>query len=156
MEAMKNHFCQNVPLMLRLHALCCRDRNSRRLICLFLLRIEPWKWMVKFIYSEKATKFLKISTLLLTGTTWDKSKVEISQNFVAFSEYMNFTHVPLIFFLKLSPNAYLGDNFANTLLFSVFTKGMSVRQSWEVFTYVWHMKIFILGLIYKERVCTTF
>ena len=39
------------------------------------------------------------------------------------------THVPLIFFLKLSPNAYLGDNFANTLLFSVFTKGMSVRQS---------------------------
>ena len=39
------------------------------------------------------------------------------------------THVPLIFFLKLSPNSYLGDNFANTLLFSVFTKGMSVRQS---------------------------
>ena len=26
-------------------------------------------WMVKFIYSEKATKFSKISTLLLTGTT---------------------------------------------------------------------------------------
>ena len=28
--------------------------------------------------------------LLLTGTTQDKSKVEITQNFVAFSEYMNF------------------------------------------------------------------
>ena len=26
----------------------------------------------------------------MTGTTWDKSKLEISQNFVAFSEYMNF------------------------------------------------------------------
>ena len=29
--------------------------------------------MVKFIYSEKATKFCEISTLLLTGTTQDKS-----------------------------------------------------------------------------------
>ena len=28
--------------------------------------------------------------LNLTGTTYDKSKVKISQNFVAFSEYMNF------------------------------------------------------------------
>ena len=26
-------------------------------------------WKLKFIYSEKATKFCKISTLLLTGTT---------------------------------------------------------------------------------------
>ena len=48
-----------------------------------------------FIYSEKATKFCKISTLLLTGTTKDKSKLEISQNFVAFSEYMNFNAVKL-------------------------------------------------------------
>ena len=46
--------------------------------------------MLKFIYSEKATKFCEISTLLLTGTTYDKSKVEISQNFVAFLEHMNF------------------------------------------------------------------
>ena len=45
---------------------------------------------VKFIYSEKATKFYEISTLLLTTVHTVKSKVEISQNFVAFSEYMNF------------------------------------------------------------------
>jgi hypothetical protein len=45
---------------------------------------------LKFIYSEKAIHFCKISTVDLTGTTWDKSTVEISQNFVAFSEYMNF------------------------------------------------------------------
>ena len=45
---------------------------------------------VKFIYFEKATKFWEISTLLLTGTTQDKSKVEILQHFVVFSEYMNF------------------------------------------------------------------
>ena len=45
---------------------------------------------IKFIYSEKATKFCEIPTLLFTDTTYNKSKVEILQNFVAFSEYMNF------------------------------------------------------------------
>ena len=45
---------------------------------------------VKFIYSKKATKFGEISTLLLTVCTVVKSKVKISPNFVAFSEYMNF------------------------------------------------------------------
>ena len=46
---------------------------------------------LKFIYSERATKFCEISTLLLSVCTVDKSKVEISQTFVAFSEYTNFT-----------------------------------------------------------------
>ena len=46
---------------------------------------------VKFVYSEKATKFCEISTLILSPVHTDKSKVEILQNFVAFSEYMNFT-----------------------------------------------------------------
>ena len=44
----------------------------------------------KFKYYEKAKIFSEISTFDLTITTYDKSKVEISQNFVAFSEYMNF------------------------------------------------------------------
>ena len=48
------------------------------------------KNFIKFIYSEKATQFCEISTLLLTVCTVVKSKMEISQNFVAFSEYMNF------------------------------------------------------------------
>ena len=51
--------------------------------------------MVKFVYSEKATKFGKIFTLLLTVCTVCtvvKSKGKILQNFVAFSEYMNFKH----------------------------------------------------------------
>ena len=46
--------------------------------------------LVKFIYSEKATKFCEISTLLLCYVVIVvpvKSKVEISQTFVAFSEY---------------------------------------------------------------------
>ena len=45
---------------------------------------------LKFIYSEKATKFCEISTLDLSYVVTVKSTVEISQNFVAFSEYMNF------------------------------------------------------------------
>ena len=44
---------------------------------------------VKFIYSQRATKLCEISTLLLPYVVPVKSKVEISQNFVAFSEYMN-------------------------------------------------------------------
>ena len=48
--------------------------------------------LLKFVYFEKATKFCEISTLLLTTVNTDKSKVEISQNCVAFSEYMNFTY----------------------------------------------------------------
>ena len=46
--------------------------------------------LLKFIYPEKATKFCEIFTLLLTGTPQDKSKGKFLQNFVAFSEYMNF------------------------------------------------------------------
>ena len=46
--------------------------------------------LLKFTYSEKATKFCEISTLLLSYVVPVKSKLEISQNVVAFSEYMNF------------------------------------------------------------------
>ena len=55
------------------------------LSCVVLLLV------VKFIYSEKATEFWDISTLDLSNVVTVKSTVEISQNFVAFSEYMNFT-----------------------------------------------------------------
>ena len=56
-----------------------------------------------FIYSEKATKFCEISTLVLSYVMPVKTKVEISQNFVAFSEYMNFNellHSPFDFVNK--------------------------------------------------------
>ena len=48
---------------------------------------------LKFIYSEKATKFCKIFLLLLSVCTVDKSKETISQNFVGFSEYTNFNKI---------------------------------------------------------------
>ena len=46
--------------------------------------------MIKFIYSEKATKICEIFSLLLSYAVPVKSKVKISQYFVAFSEYMNY------------------------------------------------------------------
>ena len=48
---------------------------------------------LKLMYSEKTTKFFEIFTLLLTTV---QSKVKILQNFVAFSEYMNFKLCPNI------------------------------------------------------------
>ena len=53
---------------------------------------SPIFFYLKFIYSEKgkATKFCEISTLDLSYVVTVKSTVKILQNFVAFSEYMNF------------------------------------------------------------------
>ena len=42
------------------------------------------------MYSEKATKFCEIFPLLLTTVHTVKCKGKVLQNFVAFSEYMNF------------------------------------------------------------------
>ena len=48
------------------------------------------------MYSEKAKKFCEISTLLLSYVVPVESKVEILQNFVAFSEYMSFNSYLII------------------------------------------------------------
>ena len=49
---------------------------------------------IKFIYSEKATEFCEIFPfLLLYLCTVVKLKGTISQNFVAFSEYVNFKKI---------------------------------------------------------------
>ena len=56
---------------------------------------------LKFINSEKATKFCEISTLLLSYIVPVKSKVEILQNCVAFSEYMNFIKCIIDYLLSI-------------------------------------------------------
>ena len=50
-------------------------------------------WYVKFIYSEKATKFCEISTNYLFNVLPVKYLVEISLNFVAFAKYMSFNRI---------------------------------------------------------------
>ena len=52
--------------------------------------LEQIAKIIKFIYSENATTFCKISTVDLSYVLMVKSAVEISQNFVGSSEYMNF------------------------------------------------------------------
>ena len=46
---------------------------------------------LKFIYFEKTKKFCEISTIDLSYVVTVKSTVEISQNFVASSEYLKQT-----------------------------------------------------------------
>ena len=53
---------------------------------------------LKLIYSEKAAKFCEIFPLFLTTVHTVKSKGKISQDFVAFSEYMNFNLLGLLQF----------------------------------------------------------
>ena len=51
---------------------------------------------LKFIYLRRPQKFAKSPRYIWPFTTYDKSTVEISQKFVAFSEYMNFTRMYFI------------------------------------------------------------
>ena len=67
-----------------------------------MTKIRIFHFLLKFIYSEKATKFCEIFTLLLTTVHIVKSKVKILQNFVAFSEYMNFTKSSIHIISKLN------------------------------------------------------
>ena len=60
---------------------CC---NNKMVKINMLILYQLW---IKVIYSEKATKFFKIDLSYVVPV---KSKVKISKNFVAFSEYMNF------------------------------------------------------------------
>ena len=62
--------------------------TSRSILVSYFIDLDS---MLKFIYSEKATKFCEISIVDLSYVVPVKSMVEISQNFVASSEYMNFT-----------------------------------------------------------------
>ena len=69
----------------------CKPRRHFYIVHVF---IHSLKYIctacLKFVKSEKATKFCKIFTLLLSYVVQVKSKVKIPQNFVAFSDYMNF------------------------------------------------------------------
>ena len=67
---------------------------------------SPWfsdlpTTLLKFIYFEKATTFCKISALDLSCVVTVKFTAEISQNFGAFSKYMNFTYRTCSWHVKL-------------------------------------------------------
>ena len=58
--------------------------------CYKILFSKELTVLLKFIYSEKATKFCEISTGDLSYVVPVKSTLEILQNFTVFSEYINF------------------------------------------------------------------
>ena len=66
--------------------------------------------MLKFIYSEKATKFCEIFPLLLSAVHTDKSKGKILKIFVAFSEYMNFNGYDKIALKSFAYTSVLEDS----------------------------------------------
>ena len=63
-----------------------KEKNVLRVWIVLKLQFVLKVPIVKFIFSEKAKNFCEISTLLLSYVVPAKSKVEILQNFVAFSE----------------------------------------------------------------------
>ena len=106
---------------------------SPRIIC--LKGTKARKCLVKFIYSEKATKFCKNFTLFLSYVVPVKSKVKISQNFVAFSEYINFIHFVLwrsYFYQKLNQTKM---NFLQSRVFKFF------------FDIIWYFWFFYRGRV---------
>ena len=73
---------------------------------------------LKLTFSEKATKFCEIFTLLLSYGVPVKSKVKILQRFVAFSEYMNFTYLKIVEMVQMvsSVPCYFLKKIAPTLV----------------------------------------
>ena len=57
----------------------------------FNVKIFLWKTYLEVNINSKVHIFYETFTLLLSYVVPVKSKVKISQNFVAFSEYMDFT-----------------------------------------------------------------
>ena len=68
---------------------------------------------IKCIYSEKATKFCEISTLLLSYLVPVKIRAENPQNFMFFSEYMNFKILETLQRLPLYCRAYRSSRSSN-------------------------------------------
>ena len=102
---------------------CCTIKQG-----LFVLAL----WIIKFIYSEKATKFCEVFTLLLSYVVPVKSKVKISQTFVAFSDIWTLLLIPQIF----RPTAIPWDfkRFSGSLLKKGFRTTPTLHKACEQLT----------------------
>ena len=101
---------------------------------------------LKFIYSELATKICEISTF--------KSKEEISNNFVAFSEYMSFNmYISDIYLIWLDFSLFFSRLSRNWLTSSTFslvrTKAMRITNTCSA-QCKWKKHIFLLKE-YEQR-----
>ena len=84
--------------------------------------------LVKFIYSEKATKFCEIFPMLLTVCNVVKRQGKISQSFEAFSEYMNFM-------VRHQQSAYLRQVLTCFVFFFLSFLSSARNKFWHFFYY---------------------
>ena len=122
-----------------------------------LIKTLP-SYEVKFMYSEKITIFFEIFPLLLTTVYTVKSKRKISQNFVAFSEYMNFkfiSHANIRTLLKLQKcKGRLKHVFISSCTLSICTWFLKNRV-WNLFSKIKLVEVdflFISNLIFTACV----
>ena len=90
--------------------------------------------LVSSIYSEKVTKFREISNVDLSYVVPVKSTVEISQKFVAFSEYMNFRN-------------RISRDYSSTLsgpLFSSIYEGTTEMLQWFLIYVLTKLRYFLI------------
>ena len=102
-----------------------------------------------FVYSEKAAKFCKISTLILSTVHSDKSKVEITQNYVAFSEYMNFN-----IGLDLFPNLEYWHTCSSPALTQNQSNAKNIYVSNRSYSILRWLMIIKLNLWVKKAICS--
>ena len=87
----------------------------------FSFIIKKHLLQVKFRFSEKVTKIWKNLTLVLTILSKRQNRREIFSNFVAFSQYLNFTYILFTQgFRRLHKTGYFILNLASQLSISQF------------------------------------
>ena len=93
-----------------------------------------------------ATKFCKIFTLLLSYIVPVKSKVKISQNFVAFSEYMNFKYATQILFLTYlyTTDSWHNHPMLNSYVGVALMRCLSCQNKYVTLTEKLHIRKFVL------------
>ena len=112
-------------------------------------------WILKFIYSEKATKFCEIFPLLLTVCTVVKSKEKISQNFgllriyelylltAALVEPLNDSRISWVILVSVSWS--LSDNVDIVEVFSSKTNWNSLLNWIVSFSFACMSSVFVLS-----------
>ena len=122
--------------------MCCGQdgqyQSAKEVQAAMELYHRPGNFTLKFIYSEKATKFCEIFTLLLllSYVVPVKRKMKISQNFMAFSEHMNFNIQSKWQIQVLEPNNIYC--FADAQL--IFTGDLNVFDGFEQSKTIKYMK----------------
>ena len=92
----------------------------------------------KFVYSEKATKFCKICTLLLSTVHTDKSKVEIcqilwpSQNIWTLLSNIKYKVEDFFKFCALLKKSELYLFFLASIMYWFLTYFMSINEHWPI------------------------